>query len=143
MEVPMSDRVERARSLYEAFARGDVPTVLAAFAPDIEWSEAENVTFWTGAPFRGVEAVVQNVFMKLPETFGDSFSIAIDRLHGAGDTVIMEGRYTGTALATGRDLSAQVVHVWEYEGDQIKRFQQYTDTWQWAEVTGVSPAAAV
>lgn len=33
--------VEIVKSVYEAFGRGDVPSVLAAIDPRIEWSEAE------------------------------------------------------------------------------------------------------
>lgn len=135
----MGDRAEWVRGLYEAFARGDVPSVLAAFDPKIEWNEAEHVTFWPGSAFVGPEAVVEGVFMRIPETFGDTFRIEVGRLHECGDTVVMEGRYLGTVQATGTDLSAQVVHVWDLDGDRIVRFQQYTDTWQFAEATGIQP----
>lgn len=135
----MADKVERVRSLYEAFARGDVGTVLGAFDAKIEWNEAEHVTFWPGSAFVGPDEVVQGVFARIPETFGDTFRINVDRVHGCGDTVIMEGRYTGTVQATGKDISAQVAHVWDLEGDTIVRFQQYTDTWQFADATGIAP----
>ena len=35
------DRVAHLKSLYEAFGRGEIPTVLAAMHPQIEWREAE------------------------------------------------------------------------------------------------------
>jgi hypothetical protein len=34
------ENVGLVKSLYEAFGRGDVPTVLAAMDPKIEWNEA-------------------------------------------------------------------------------------------------------
>jgi ketosteroid isomerase-like protein len=135
----MSDNVETVRGVYEAFERGDVPTVLGLFDPKIEWSEAENFTFWTGSAFVGPDAVVEGVFMPTGETFGDTFRVKVDRLHGAGDTVVMEGRYTGVVQSTGKSVDAQVAHVWGVEGGKIVRFQQYTDTWQFAEATGHTP----
>jgi uncharacterized protein len=138
----MSGATELAQSMYEAFGRGDIPTVLASLHPDVEWNEAEHVTLWNGSAFRGPDAVVQGVFMRLGEMFGDTFRIEIGRLLGCGDTVVMEGRYVGTALATGRSFSAQVAHVLDFDGEQLVRFQQYTDTWLWAEVTGVEPSTA-
>lgn len=135
----MGDHVARTRELYEAFAEGDVASVLATFDPKIEWNEAEHVTFWVGAAFVGVDAVIEGVLQRIPETFGDTFKINVERLHGDGDTVIMQGRYTGTVESTGKPLSAQVVHVWDFEGEKIVRFQQYTDTWQFAEATGITP----
>ena len=38
------------RNLYEAFAKGDVPAVLAAMSPDIVWNEAENYPYADGNP---------------------------------------------------------------------------------------------
>jgi ketosteroid isomerase-like protein len=52
--------VEVVKRAYAAFAEGDVPAVLAAFADDIEWHEAEGMPY--GGLYRGGEAVVQNVF---------------------------------------------------------------------------------
>lgn len=131
--------VERVRSLYESFENGDVPSVFAAFDPKIEWNEAEHVTFWPGGSFTGPDEVMAGVMMRIPEMFGDTFKINIDRIHGSDSTVVMEGRYTGTVQATGRPLSAQVAHIWDLEGEMLVRFQQYTHTWQFAEVTGIAP----
>src|SRR5438270_910918 len=38
-------RVELVKDVYGAFARGDVPAVLGAFADDIEWYEAEGMPY--------------------------------------------------------------------------------------------------
>jgi hypothetical protein len=37
--------------------------------------------------------------------------------------------------ATGKPVDAQFAHVFEFRNDKIIRFQQYTDTKQWAQVT--------
>jgi len=39
----MATNAEIIESLYAAFAKGDVPTVLGSFDPQIEWNEAEGV----------------------------------------------------------------------------------------------------
>lgn len=134
-----TDRAARVSALYEAFMQGDIGTVLAAFDPKIEWNEAEHVTFWPGSAFIGPDAVVQGVFARIPETFGDTFRIAVERVLACGDTVAVQARYLGTVQSTGSEISAQVAHVWDFEGDSIVRFQQYTDTWQFAEATGIAP----
>jgi ketosteroid isomerase-like protein len=135
----MGSKADWVRGLYDAFARGDIATVVGAFDPKIEWNEAEHVTFWPGHAFVGPDAVVEGVFMQIPPTFGDTFAINLGRVHEAGNTVIVEARYTGTIQSTGADLSAQVVHVWDLDGQKIVKFQQYTDTWQFAEATGIKP----
>jgi ketosteroid isomerase-like protein len=53
--------------------------------------------------------------------------------------VLVEARYTGTAKATGKPIDAQVAHVWDLRDGKAVRFQQYTDTWQFAQATGVAP----
>lgn len=119
-----------AKSLYEAFGRGDVETVLGAFVPSISWREAENNPYqMDGAEWVGPNAIVENLFMKLA-TEWDGFTVTPVKFSDAGDRVIVEGRYTGTFKATGKSLDAQFCHVWDVEDGKLKAFQQYTDTAQ-------------
>lgn len=46
----MNHNTEIARGLYAAFAAGDIPSVLATLAPDVQWTEAE------GGPYGGRSA---------------------------------------------------------------------------------------
>jgi hypothetical protein len=135
----MADNAQFVHGLYEAFAQGDAPTVLAAMDPGIEWNEAEHGTFWPGHSFIGPEAVLEGVFAPTRATCGNTFRIEINRLLDSGSVVVMEGRYKGIVQATGKALDAQVTHVWDIADGKIAKFQQYTDTWQWAEATGETP----
>jgi len=36
------DNVSLLKNLYDAFGRGDIPTVLGTMSPDIHWYEAES-----------------------------------------------------------------------------------------------------
>jgi ketosteroid isomerase-like protein len=124
--------------VYDALAKGDVPAVLASFDPNIEWNEAEHFPYWTGQPFRGPEAIVNEVFARIPKDF-DGFRVDVRRIVGLGDTVLSEARYRGTAKATGKPLDAQVAHVWDLRNGKVVKFQQYADTWLVAQVTGTTP----
>jgi ketosteroid isomerase-like protein len=135
----MSDQLNVVRASYDAFARGDVPGMLGMLDPKVEWNEAEHSTLWPGEPIYGPDQVAAQVIARIPELFGDTFRIKVERLHACGDTVVMQGRYTATAQATGRNLSVQVVHVWDVEGDKVVRWQQYIDTWALAEATNIRP----
>jgi hypothetical protein len=57
----VADNAQFLHGLYEAFAQGGAPTVLAAMDPGIEWNEAEHGTFWPGHSFIGPEAVLEGV----------------------------------------------------------------------------------
>lgn len=135
----MADNASMMEGLYESFARGDIPAVLGAMDPGIQWYEAEHVTFWTGEPFIGPDAVLQGVFARLGETFGDTFRVEVNRIVDCASTVVMEGRYKAVAQATGKELDAQVTHIWDIADGKVVKFQQYTDTWQFAQVTGEAP----
>ncbi len=56
----------------------------------------------------------------------------------AGDSVIVEGRYTGTFKESGKNLDAQYCHVFTMRDGKLVNFQQFVDTAQLQEVMGVS-----
>ena len=134
----MANNVELLRNGYEALAKGDIQTVLGLMDNEIEWYEAEHVTYWPGGPVIGPQAVVNGVFARLPQDF-DGFKVDIKRIVGCGDTVLVEARYRATVKATGKPLDAQVAHIWDFRDGKVVRWQQYTDTWQFAQVTGLTP----
>jgi ketosteroid isomerase-like protein len=122
--------------LYEAFGRGDVPTVLAAMDPQIHWHEAEGNPYMpSGEAWVGPDAVANNLFVKLGEDW-DEFTVHPATFHDTGAAVVVEGRYTGTHRGTGEALDAQFCHVWSVSNGKITKFQQYTDTAKFQRATG-------
>jgi hypothetical protein len=121
----MSDHSDSITRLYSAFARGDVPAVLAALAPDIRWTEAEGFPY--GGTYVGHDAVLQNVFARLGAEW-DGYAAVPQELVSSGDTVVALGEYSGTYKATGKSFRAPFVHVWKFDGDRIVSFRQHTDT---------------
>ena len=118
------ENVALLKSLYEAFGRGDVPTVLAAMDPGIVWNEAENFPYADKNPYVGPAAIVEGVFARLVGEW-DGFSVALEELLDAGDTE-----------KTGIRIHSQFAHVWRLRGGKIVKFQQYTDTAQAAKAVG-------
>jgi uncharacterized protein len=134
----MADNVAIVNGVYEAFAKGDINTVLGALDEQVEWNEAEHVPYWPGKAFVGPQAVAGGVFERFLQDF-DGFRVDVQRVVGLGDTVLVEARYRGTFKATGQDLDAQVAHVWDFRAGKCVRWQQYTDTWQFAHVMNFTP----
>lgn len=134
----MTDSLGVVRSVYDAFAKGDIDAVLGLMSDKVEWNEAEHFPYWPGGPFIGPQAVLNNVFARVGQDF-DDFKVDVGRLVGCGETVLSEVRYRGTAKATGKRLDVQVAHVWDVRDGKIARFQQYADTWQVAQITGIIP----
>ncbi len=130
--------VDLVQGLYGAFAQGDVPTVVGGMDADIHWREAEGNPYQpSGAAWVGADAIVENLFMKLA-TEWDGFSVHPGQYHDAGDTVVVEGRYTGKYLATGIAVDAQYCHVFKFKDGKVASFQQYTDTAQFQKAMGAS-----
>jgi ketosteroid isomerase-like protein len=133
--------VDLLKGLYAAFGRGDVPTVLAAMDPGIEWYEAEGNPYMpSGRPWVGPDAVVNNLFMRLGPDW-DGFAVHPVAYHDAGDTVVVEARYSGTYRATGKRMNPQVCHVWTVRHGKLTKFQQYVDTAQLQDVMGARLSA--
>jgi ketosteroid isomerase-like protein len=131
--------IEFVEGIYGAFARGDVPAVLGAFAEDIEWYETEGMPY--GGLHRGGEAVAQKVFGPISEDL-DDFAVRPEELVGSGETVAAIVRYTGTGKATGKQLDLPAVHVWDIRDGKAARFRQFIDTVKFAEAVPASVSVA-
>ena len=130
------DNISLLKSLYNAFGRGDIPTVLGAMSTEIKWYEAESNPYMPGGEaWVGPDAILNNLFRKLG-TEWDGFTVHPKSFHDAGTSVIVEGRYSGTYKATGKSMDTQVCHVWDIKDGKVTRFQQYVDTAKLQDVMG-------
>ena len=119
------NNLESVRGLYEAFAKGDVPTVLAFLDANIAWTEAEGFPY--GGTYNGPKAVLEGVFMRLGGEW-DGFAAVPDEFIDAADTIVVLGKYSGTYKATGKSFEANFAHVWKLREGKAIRFVQYVDT---------------
>lgn len=121
---------ELIEGVYQAFAAGNVPALFAAFAENIEWTEAEGFPY--GGTYVGAQAIAENVFIKLA-TEWEGYSAVPEKFVAEGDTVVAIGRYGGKYRETGKSMSVPFVHVWSIAEGKIVRFVQHTDTLKVAE----------
>lgn len=119
------NNVDLIKNLYQAFATGDIPAVLQLFDEDIEWTEAEGFPY--GGTYRGGEAILDNVFMKLATEWSD-FKAEPDEFLDAGEKIVALGNYSGSYNQTGKSMNVPFAHVWTLEDGKIVKFVQYTDT---------------
>ncbi|HET9530805.1 MAG TPA: nuclear transport factor 2 family protein [Blastocatellia bacterium] len=113
------------QGVYDAFAKGDIPVVIGFLSPDIDWTEAEGFPY--GGTYRGPDAVLEGVFMRLG-TEWEGFAAVPDEFIDGGDTVVVLGRYSGKYKATGKSFQSDFAHVWKVREGKAVRFVQYTDT---------------
>jgi len=127
------------QSLYDAFARGDLPGALGCMADDIEWHESVGLP-WGGLQ-HGPDAVAGNVFAPSIDLIPD-LAVTPEQIVAAGDTVAVVHRYTGTG-STGEKLDLLGAGVWEVRDGKIARYRQFVDTVKFREVIPNEAAAPV
>lgn len=128
--------LQSVKDLYAAIGRGDLEAILGALDAGVEWREAEGNPYEpSGNAWIGKDEVTQNLLAKLG-TEWDGFTVTPKAFHDAGDTVAVEGRYTGIFKGTEKSIDGQFCHVWKLADGKVKSFQQYVDTAQLENVMG-------
>ena len=117
--------MEIVKSMYQAFAAGEVDKVLGYMHPEIRWTESAGYRF--GGVFTGPQEVMKNVFATLTETF-ESFSVEVERFIDGGSVIVMQGQYLATGKGTGKSAGAAVAHALELSDGKVVRFDQYLDS---------------
>ena len=130
----MAGRADQMRERYEDFSRGDLESALQDWADDIVWQGSASTELPGGGEHQGKEEAVR----VLQETVGiwDEFSLTADEFFEDGDTVVVLAH--NSVKKGEKSASVPVVHIWRWEGDQIKRLQILTDTLQAAQMLGVA-----
>ena len=114
--IVASQNVEIAKKAYEAFAAGDLETVLSTFDDNIEFVVPGNSTI--SGTYRG-KAEVTKFFAKLAEK---SFTTTPSRFVADGDVVVALGQIT----AGGE--SAPEADVCTFRGGKLAKLEGFGDT---------------
>lgn len=118
----------KVQEIYQAFGKGDVPSILASLADDIDWDYGHGSTDvpWI-QPRRGPEAVV-GFFEALAAV--DFQKFAPKEFLEAGNTVVALIEVEFTIKATGKRVTEEdEVHIWRFGPDgKVARFKHLVDT---------------
>jgi ketosteroid isomerase-like protein len=128
----MAGHLDTMRQRYDEFNQGDVESATQDWADDFVWEGSNSSELPGGGEHSGKDAALG----VLQEAVGawDEFALSADEFFEDRDTVVVLGH---TDLKKGdRSARAPVVHVWRWQGDQIKRLQILTDTLQTAQLLG-------
>jgi len=120
-----ANHLEVLTKIYADFAKGDIPAVLTAFDPNIDWTECEGFPY--GGNYIGPEAVTENVLMKLG-TEWEGWSAVPDEYIGSGDRFVALGKYRAKNKATGKDIEAAFAHSWTFRDGRAVKFEQFADS---------------
>jgi len=110
--------LEAARKGYEAFATGDMETVLSVWADDIVWHVGGNGPL--AGTYKGKEEVLAMMGRLMQETDGTFKNEVHDILTNGTHGVAL---VTASASRNGKTAEGRVVHVWHDDGEaRMKEF---------------------
>ena len=108
------------RKAYEAFARGNIPAVFAAFEASIIWHVPGH------SPLSGDYAghdQIRGFFQRTMELSGGAFSIEVHNVLAGDDLVV--ALVTVNAQRSGVSASFPEVHVWRMKNGKAIEFREY------------------
>jgi ketosteroid isomerase-like protein len=128
----MTDNIAFVQSLYAAFGRGDIDTIIAGLAGDIDWlSIGRPSDFATFGPRRGPGEVREFFDLLARDTEFSEFSP--NDFDAVGDKVFVEGHSRMRLKAGGPEVDTDWAHIFTIKGGKVARFRDFTDTAQTAE----------
>src|ERR1700719_2021250 len=114
---------ETVSGLYAAFARGDVPAILAALGEEIEWHSPTALPH--GGDFHGREAVGE-FFQGIGEHW-ESLDVDIEEVVSGGEIVVVLVKARGRLRTAGEDLGYSAAHAWTFRDSRPVRFYEYVN----------------
>lgn len=115
------------QKVFDAFAHGDIQTILDQLADDVDWRLE---TTATNIPYGGVrhgKKEVRGFFESLGST-QEQHDLQISEFVADGDNVIALGRYSAVVKATGKKVDGTVALAFKVQGGRIKRFHDFVDS---------------
>lgn len=114
------------RRAYEAFGKGDLPTLLSLLDDQVEWRAPGPPELPTSGVRRGPQEVAQ-FFAAIVQTF-DTLRFEPKNFVADGDRVVVLGSETTRIKATGKVLDMSWAHAFVVRNGKIVDFEDYFDT---------------
>ncbi|MGA8025977.1 MAG: nuclear transport factor 2 family protein [Bryobacteraceae bacterium] len=120
------ENIALVKKLYDAFAKGDIKTILAHLSDDVKWSSPGPDTI----PYSGDKTGPTEVREFFSELVGtqENVNLTIDQFVAQGDAVATLGRYSGNVKATGEPFDSVVGHFFTIRAGKVSRWIGLADT---------------
>jgi ketosteroid isomerase-like protein len=109
------------RGAYDAFGRGDVPSIIAILHDDVEWHVPAVLPHRFDA--RG-PAEVARFFERLMELW-DELGVELETMAASDDHVVAVGRASGSIQGTKTGFG--FAHVWAIANGRVTGFSEFVD----------------
>ncbi len=122
----MPSNTDVINGAYEAFGRGDVAAVFAAFAPDLEWTTPESMKAHGIGGTRKGHAEIGAFFGQLQAVFAE-LRLEPQEFVESGDRLVVLGTHHMRAPG-GTTGTIRFVHSWTVVDGKAIRFEEFYDT---------------
>ncbi|MEA2989845.1 MAG: uncharacterized protein QOG83_2556 [Alphaproteobacteria bacterium] len=124
--------VTLVQTLYDAFGRGDLSTIVAAMSPDVDWHSGGRASDYPGfGPRKGPKAVEE--FFKIVADNNDFHHFSPREFYPVDDKVFVLGEYAMTLKKSGKTYESDWVHIFTIHGGKVAKFREFLDTARAAE----------
>ena len=120
------DNVKIVQSVFEAFGRQDIPSILNALAENIEWQEPPAGEPPFKGTYRGRDGVGR-FFQGLAKAV-EVQAFEPREFVAHGNAVVALGFYRFRALKTGKSYETNWAMVWRFGDGKIVKFEIYKDS---------------
>jgi uncharacterized protein len=126
-----NENLAAVKKAYEAFKRGDIPSVLSIMTDDIEWTtpgEKEQIPLVGQIKGRPAVAKFFEALAANEEVLAfEPHEFIVDR-----NMVTAGVYYRARVKSTGRTYEGETVHVFRFRNGKVASFKEYLDTVQMA-----------
>ncbi len=117
--------------MYVAFAARDIPSVLAALHPDVEWSEPDNPVNPAAGVHHGHAGFLE--WATIGDAAEEILALEPRRFIAQGDAVAVVGTTACRVRSTGKVYETDFVHLVTIADGKVRTFQEFFDTYAAAE----------
>lgn len=132
--MPISDphrNIEIVQTLYEAFARRDIQSLLGALSPTVEWGEPSNPYNPAGGTRRGHAGFLE--WLRIGNESEEVLVLEPKDFLANPTSVAVVGFTKCRVRATGKEYQTEFVHLVTLRDGKVQRFREYFDTFAAAE----------
>jgi uncharacterized protein len=119
--------IQIVQKVYLAFSKRDIPAILTALSPDVEWSEPSNPFNPAGGKRRGHFGFLE--WAQIGNQSEDILILEPRQFLAQDNTVAVVGYMKCRAKSTGKVYESDFVHLVTIKNGQITRFQEFFDTY--------------
>jgi ketosteroid isomerase-like protein len=120
------DNISMVKKMYQAFAAGDVQSILNNLDSNAEWTDFGPATIPYSGSWNGHPRILE-FFKAMAETTTKGEVVA-ENFIAAGDTVAVTGRFRATVRDTGAKIDSPIAHFFTIRDGKVVKWVGYSDT---------------